>query len=310
MDELQVFLFGKFSTKLANRELEDLSLAKAQELFCYLLLNRGRPHYRESLATILWDNTSLVQSKGYLRKALWRLHSSLGARNEPVHDDIVLIESDWIQLNPEANYWFDVAIFEQAFDLAQGISGRELDLSRAQKLQSAVDLYRGDLLDGWYQEWCLYERERLQHMYLIMLDKLMDYCEAYREYENGLAYGTRILRYDLARERTHRRLMRLHYLTGNRTEALRQYERCVAVLKEELGVDPARQTMALNEQIRADRLVVSSSIMGTNRTVSGATTSSLAEMVEQLNALQLVLSSVQGQIQRKIETIEMILSNQ
>lgn len=91
-------------------------------------------------------------------------------------------------------------------------------------------------------------------MYLVMLDKLMEFCEAQQQYETGLAYGSRILRHDPARERTHRRLMRLHCMSGDRTSALRQYQHCVVALEEELGVRPARPTEALYEQIRADRL--------------------------------------------------------
>ena len=34
-------------------------------------------------------------------------------------------------------------------------------------------LYRGDLLTGWYQDWCLIERERYQCMFVSLLDKLM-----------------------------------------------------------------------------------------------------------------------------------------
>jgi len=40
-------------------------------------------------------------------------------------------------------------------------------------LQEAVRLSYADLLEGWYQDWCLYERERLQNIYLLILDKLM-----------------------------------------------------------------------------------------------------------------------------------------
>ena len=72
-------------------------------------------------------------------------------------------------------------------------------------------------------------------MYLAMLDKLICYCEAKRKFELGLLYGTLILRYDRAHERTHRRLMNLHYLSGDRTAALRQFERCAAALEEASG---------------------------------------------------------------------------
>src|SRR5207249_3587633 len=123
----------------------------------------------------------------------------------------------------------------------------------AQIVRNAIELYRGDLLEDCYQSWCLYERQRLQHLYLTMLDKLICYSEANYEYEAGLDYGMRILQYDRAHESTHRRLMRLYYLAGDRTGALRQFGRCVIALKEELDVLPAEPTMSLYKQIRENR---------------------------------------------------------
>jgi DNA-binding SARP family transcriptional activator len=48
--------------------------------------------------------------------------------------------------------------------------------------------------------------------------------------------------------------MRLHYLNGDRTAALRQFERCRHALRTELGIEPAAPITLLYEQIRADRL--------------------------------------------------------
>jgi DNA-binding SARP family transcriptional activator len=87
-----------------------------------------------------------------------------------------------------------------------------------------------------------------------MLDKLMGYCDAHHRYPQAVAYGHRILQHDPAREITHQRLMRLHYRAGDRTTALRQYERCAQALNRELGLAPAAGTVALRDQIRADRL--------------------------------------------------------
>ena len=49
--------------------------------------------------------------------------------------------------------------------------------------------------------------------------------------------------------------MRLHYLSGDRTTALREYARCVQALKREFDLPPMQATVALYEQIRAERLV-------------------------------------------------------
>ena len=123
-------------------------------------------------------------------------------------------------------------------------------------LDRAVDLYRGDLLEGWYQDWCLFERERLRTMYMMTVEKLLAYHLMHGELDEGFACGERILRHDRAHERTHWRLMRLRYLGGDRTGAMRQYDACVAALREELDVAPSERTTSLYELIRSDDAAV------------------------------------------------------
>jgi DNA-binding SARP family transcriptional activator len=254
MSRLSIQLFGKFCVRRNEQVLADFDARKVQELFCYLLLHRDHSLPRETLASLLWPDTTTIQSKKNLRQALWQLQSALGSQTEPIHERVLLVEPEWVQLNAEADIWLDVALFEQTYHLVQRVPGQELESQAAQRLQEAVQLYQGPLLEGWYQDWCLLERERLQSLYLAMLDKLMSYCEVDHDYEMSVLYGMRIMCYDRGRERTHQRLMRLYYLLGDRAEALRQYERCAAALDEELGVQPSKSTVALYKQIQADQL--------------------------------------------------------
>ncbi|OGO19660.1 MAG: hypothetical protein A2Z14_10475, partial [Chloroflexi bacterium RBG_16_48_8] len=255
MAGLKVRLFGKCSIEKENQILADFDSGKSQELFCYLLLNRQQHHNRETLAGLLWDSNSTSQSKKYLRQALWQLQSILQDDAHSSQPSILLIEPDWIRVNPEADLWIDVAEFEVAYKKAHGLQGWQLDAETLQALEDAERLYTDDLLLGWYQDWALFERERLQNMFLSILDKLMVYCEAHGEYERGINHGMRILSFDRAHERTHQSLMRLYYLSGDRTAALRQYIRCQQALKEELGVDPARRTQELYEIFKADEVL-------------------------------------------------------
>src|SRR5713101_6217484 len=220
MSMLKICLFAKFCVRRNEQMLDGFDARKVQELFCYLLLHRDHSLPRETLASILWPDTTTLLSKKSLRQALWQLQSALAPQSETSHERILLVEPEWIQLNPEADLWLDVAVLEHTFDLVQKVPGKELNTQHAQMLQNVVQLYQGPLLEGWYQDWCLYERERLQGIYLALLDKLMSYCEARRDYETGLLYGMRILCYDRARERTHRRLMRLHYRSEEHTSEL------------------------------------------------------------------------------------------
>jgi DNA-binding SARP family transcriptional activator len=230
----------------------------------------------------------------------------LNTRSENGSDRLLIAETDWVQINPTIELWLDVAVFEEAFALRQG---KELDVRSAQVLHDAVSLYKGDLLEGCYQDWCLYERERFQNMYLAMLDRLMVYCEASREYEAGFAYGASILRCDRAKERTHRQIMRLHYFANDRTAALRQYERCVIALREELGVSPTRRTQGLYEQIRDDKLDVASQASPTGDANPQTLNALLPEMLNHLKEVRAALSTLQRRIQKDIKTVELTLNN-
>jgi DNA-binding SARP family transcriptional activator len=252
--DLVVTLFGKFTVRYGSESLLVRTPSRAQEILVYLLLHRGRAHLRETLAEILWGERESEHVRKYLRQALWQLHVGLLPLGPKLASRLLNVEPDWVEIAEDDVVCLDVAAFERAFGEAHGSRGECLQAEQARSLSQAVQLYRGDLLEGWSQEWCLRERDRFRQMHLTILDKLMDYCEAQGEYDAGIAYGTLSLRGDPARERTHRSLMRFFALSGDRTAAIRQFERCCAALHEDLDVVPEDATLSLYIEIRNGKL--------------------------------------------------------
>lgn len=256
MAGLTIRLFGQISVQRDGQPLPGL-LSKALELLCYLLLHRERSHTREALAAVFWPEAPESLSRKYLRQAVWRLGSTLSGQVGPAREGsegLLIVNPGWIRVNPKASYWLDVATFEQTYNLHRDIPGEELTDSQAQALEAAVVLYGGDLIEVWYQDWCILERNRLQLIWLAMLEQLMSHYEAKRSYAKGIAYGQRVLRYDPARECTHRYLMRMYYQAGDRTTALRQYERCAAAMAKYFDLEPSHETVSLYHLLRGDRL--------------------------------------------------------
>jgi DNA-binding SARP family transcriptional activator len=140
----------------------------------------------------------------------------------------------------------------------------------------------------------------------LILDKLIGHLQYHQQYEFAHGYGATILKYDPARERTHRQMMYLYYLAGDRTGALRQFERCVAALKQELGVKPERRTLELYERIKSDQLPptdFADSFPTPRDSIS-------PDIVTRLKQLQTILSGVQRRIQRDIKTVEGLLHSE
>ena len=298
MTEFHFRLLGRLHVRYDKAPIQAPDSRKACELLCYLLLYRERPHHRERLADLLWENGSATQSKKYLRQALWQLQSAFDGHQTGMQQGLVLADSTWVQLNPDIDFTLDVAEFESVCESVSNIPGHLLSPAQGQSLRSVTTLYQGDLLEGWYQDWCLFERVRLQGLYMAMLEKLMRCCEAQGEYAQGCSYGNIILRRDRARERTHRRMMRLYYQAGLRTAALRQYQACVKALQEELEVGPARSTRSLYEQIRADEYGREIKTSGHLPNPDANTT------LDHLRQLDGLLGRVQNQVRACIQSLE------
>jgi DNA-binding SARP family transcriptional activator len=304
MPTLKLQLFGRFCVSYDGRELYSFDAGKVRELLCYLSLYR-KPHAREMLAGLLWSESSTSQAKKYLRQALWQLQATLETNLGPLKQRLALVEADWVRLNPALDLWLDVVEFEKAC-VSASAGNHELDPDKAKSLHEAVQLYQGDLLEGCYQDWCLYERERLQNIYLATLDRLICYSEANQFYQEALTYATEVLRYDPARERAHRQIMRLYFAFGDRTASLRQYQRCVAALKTELGVCPSARTRTLFERIQADEIDPSPLPASEKLTPENATTL-LPEVLDHLKTVRSTLSNIQRQVQKDIRTVELAL---
>ena len=67
--------------------------------------------------------------------------------------------------------WSDIGEFESLIKQADQQDGAE----QADLLQRAIDLYRGDLLEGCYEDWCLEARESFRNLYTNALKKLVDF---------------------------------------------------------------------------------------------------------------------------------------
>ena len=244
---LELRFFGSGSAGYRGVSLPYFPRRKPYLLLCYLVLNR-HVHSRERVAAVFWGDHSTGESRKYLRNAIWRLRGALRSIGAPA-DAYLQINDDSIAFSGQGPYRLDVETFEGAVGELQDVPGQDLTPAQAHELDRAVELYDGDLLEGVYEDWCLYDRERLRLMYLNALGKLMEFYEGIGDYERSLAYGERILSYDNAREQVHRRIMNLYWLMGNRSAALAQYDRCVEMLRETWNVAPMEETVLLYRRI-------------------------------------------------------------
>ena len=247
---LRIWLFGSLCVANdAGGEQVTAVSGRCGSLLAYLALGRGRYFSRTELLGTLWPERMASMTAGSFNTALWRLRRLVEC---PPFQHGELIASDRrgaIGLNGSQAVWLDIEEFERR--IASGLS-RPIELlgeADIADLRAGVALYKSDILMEFTDDWALREREKHRRHYLNALWRLMQLSTIRREYGEGIRHAQSILDCDTLREDVHRELMQLFVLSGQRAQALRQFETCRDMLRRELAIQPMRETLALYRQI-------------------------------------------------------------
>lgn len=261
MTSLRLELLGDFLIRAADGSLATIGAKKSQALLAYLALKPGQHVSREKLAGLLWSSTGPDQARQSLRQTLSTIRKEL-SQVAPKHRTLI---EDGDLLSLDSSVTCDVTEMEALI-----AAGTEAGFSRA------IDLYRGDFLDGFYineerfDQFVVGERDRLHRLALRAHAQLVELQSRHATPDAAIATAQRSLRLDILQEPMHRTLMRLYLQSGDLVEALQQYELCAKVLKRELSIEPDAETRNLHReilQLRTKRGVAPSSISTGKQTV-------------------------------------------
>ncbi|NOZ30064.1 MAG: tetratricopeptide repeat protein [Chloroflexi bacterium] len=215
----------------------------------YRLAAHLQPVSRQRLCFLFWPNVPESSARRNLTHLLTHLRRALP---DP---EILQTSEDFVALDPR-RVWSDTASFER-WRVALPREPQPLrEVEDLEALQRAVELYGGPFLADFslpanpeFEMWAAQERRSWERIYLEALEALLEGWTARGEYDAAIACARRYLETDELAEDVHRRLMALYAAVGDRGAALRQFERCVAVLERELGVSPLPETRAIYQEI-------------------------------------------------------------
>ena len=226
---LRLALLGHFSLMRGDLEIE--IAARGQRLIALLAL-RDCPVTRQHVAGNLWPEYSTERALADLRTTLWRVNKS----------DERIVTGTTARLGLCADIDVDV---RRLITFAQRL-GEASDEPVPVELESIElsELSR-DLLPDWYDTWLQDEREKLRQTRLHALETLARALSAAGRHAVAIQAALAAIRLDPLRETAHRTLIETHLAEGNWSEAIRQFQRCRRLLREELGVEPSESMRRL-----------------------------------------------------------------
>src|SRR5215208_5033511 len=223
-----------------NQELRSvLAQPKRAALLAYLALAtpRGGSHRRDTLLALFWPELDTEHARNALSQAVHFLRRSLGA------EALVGNNGDGLSLQ-RADFWCDALAFEDALE-----AGRPTD---------ALDLYRGELLEGFhvadapeFEQWLEVQRSRLGSLYDKALEIMAEQHQASGDWGGAVREWRRLAGRGPYNSRITLRLMQAQAAAGDPAGAVQHARVHEALLREELDVAPDPQIAAFVRQLQS-----------------------------------------------------------
>jgi DNA-binding SARP family transcriptional activator len=235
---LRLCLLGGFQVTLSDRTIApaEWKLRKAAALVKLLALTPGHRRHREEVLDLLWPEFDPDTARHNLKQTLYVARRVLepGLAGRPSR--YLPLQGDFLLLHPGGPVETDLAAFVEAATAARhgGLPGHYV---------AALAHYGGDLLpEDRYEEWTQGPREEARGLYLALLSELARLYERRGSNADAIATLERLVAAEPTDEAAHVGLMRLHALSGQRQQALRQYQQLRDILRRELDVAPEPAT--------------------------------------------------------------------
>lgn len=199
--------------------------AGMQRLLAFLAV-RG-PSHRNVVAGTLWPEVPEGQSMGSLRTAVWRLNRLMPGVLEAVGSGLAMTRATVVDVH--AQEAFATRLLRERVDDAEWVT-RGLPV-----------LWPADLLPGWYDDWVIFERERLAQLRLHALERTAALLMEHAMLDLALQLALEAVRTEPLRETSNAVLIAVYLAEGNTSDALHQYEAFRVLLHREFGLQPSNR---------------------------------------------------------------------
>jgi DNA-binding SARP family transcriptional activator len=245
---VQAYLLGGFRVVVHGHVVDDHAWRRrsARQLFKCLLSRPKRRMTRDEIVELFWPDSDAEAASTNLRSTIHAMRRALAPAEDVDALGMVFGDRDSVWLRPDVELWVDADEFERTIKDAW----RSTDPLAL--LEQASALYAGHYLpDDLYEDWATERREALKQDWAELQIRLSRELERRGDADAGTHHLQRVLHLEPCDERAAQEAMQLLARHGRRAEALRVYQRLVQALSDELGVEPADETRAIQRQIAA-----------------------------------------------------------
>ncbi|MBI2846001.1 MAG: tetratricopeptide repeat protein, partial [Chloroflexi bacterium] len=242
-DRLEVRALGGSRVWINGKEVPLKAWRGRKEREIFFLLVEGKPKTRDEIGVVLWPELSSQRMSSVFHAALYRIRK--------------VLRGEWIVFDPtrevygfnrQGDYWYDVETFERNLAAARKRKG-DPEAALPEYL-AAIGLYGGEFLPELDSEWVELRRQDLEKAFVEALSEVAEMLIRLNRPSMAVDHLLRAGEIEPYREDLLRKAMVALALAGQAGKALERFDHSILLLRDELGIGPAVETVNLAQEIR------------------------------------------------------------
>jgi LuxR family maltose regulon positive regulatory protein len=258
--DISLSVLGEMKLFIRGKEIpDDKWVRKIRKLiFAYILLNK-KSLTKDSLIDLFYPDSEPENANSVFHQTLSNIRSIFkwaisGEKDKKQNvPEFIMYENQRLTLNPNYIYYIDAFEFENLYKKgnAAGVSEK----SKLEYFENALDLYKGEFLEGYYQPWCEELREKYTNFYFSILDSVIEIYKEAQNNEKLAEYSRKLIKADNLNEDAYLNVIEAELAMNFPEKAKDVYKAMLKTFKKGLGEEPSPGTLKKAKKLFGNRSI-------------------------------------------------------
>lgn len=249
--DIKMYIFGRLEFHIKNKPVdESIWKRKIRKLILCYLLYYNNAISKDKIIELFFKESSLENADNIFHQAISNIRLALKTETEinqkekSVKHTLVNYEGKMLKLGKNVLIYSDAAEFDNLLKKASAVVD---NLRKINYLKTALNLYKGDALEGFYDDWSESIRNEYKNKYIKAMEQLIELLDKANKTDEIETYCDKLLQTDNLNDSAHYYKIKLFTERGNIHQAKQHYERFKKIYHNELNEEIPKN---LNEKIR------------------------------------------------------------
>ena len=265
LNDIDLTSFGKIEIKVRGKKVDEdkWTRKKSKLILIYLLTHKSVSINKSEIIDIFFQDVPLASvdtifhnTLSNIRTAMKIEHPSYVKSKENAKINklpvLVIYEDKTLRLNEDYYYVSDNLEFEKLF--SKSFSPGSSKIEKVESMKQALDLYKGEFLPGYYDNWCEEIRHNYSEMFLKLSTEFINYLLHNKMYSEIIHYSTMLLSKDKLNETAYLALIEAYCRTNSLDLAKDRFALMLKYYDEELGAKPEKNVLNKIQNLLLDNL--------------------------------------------------------